>query len=121
MVLTIVNYMLTDLQHTLLCTYKAGNFFIAYWSTFPRGSCRIVIFGLFKVKKTNLTFFKLAGFEIFENLSSSWPFFKSIEVSIVKSKNFSFLKTEFGIFQLQAADNPGLLPSAPEPPILKTF
>ena len=49
---------------------------------------------------------KSVGLEIFENLLSSWPFLKSIEVSIVKSKILSFLKTEFGTFQLQAPGNP---------------
>ena len=53
---------------------------------------------------TNLVFSKSVGLEIFENFLSSWPFFKSIEVYIVKSKIFPFLK-EFGTFHLQAPDN----------------
>ena len=44
-----------------------------------------------KNKKIGL-FIKSVGLEIFENLLSSWPIFKSIEVYIVKSKNFPFLK-----------------------------
>ena len=68
---------------------------------------RVARFGLFEATKKQIwPFFKLVGFEICENLSISWPLFKSIEVYIVKSKIFSFPKTEFAIFQLQAPGNP---------------
>ena len=41
--------------------------------------------------------------EIFENLLSSWPFFKLIEVNVVKFKIYLFLNR---VFQLQAPGNP---------------
>ena len=44
-------------------------------------------------------FLKSVGPEIFENLLSSWrPFFKSIEVYILKSKIFPFLKQSLALF-----------------------
>ena len=49
-------------------------------------------------KKTNLSYFWI-----------SWPrnFLDFInQLAIFKIKHFSFLKTEFGIFQLQAPGNP---------------
>ena len=74
-----------------------------------RGICdRCQVWPFRGQKKQLWPFFKLVGFEIFENLLLSWPLLKSIEVYIVKSKIFSFPKTEFGIFQLQAPGNPGL-------------
>ena len=39
-----------------------------------------------------------------------WPFLNSIEVHIVKTKIFFFLKTEYDIFQLQAPGNPAHVP-----------
>ena len=74
-------------------------------------SPRVVRFGLFEAKKQIwIFFFKLAGLKIFENLSSRWPFlvYRSLYSKI---QNFSDLKTELGIFQLQAPVNPntGLL------------
>ena len=54
---------------------------------------RVASFGLFEAKKTNLqNGTKLVGFEIFENLLSSWPFFKYLEVFIAKHKIFPLLK-----------------------------
>ena len=56
-------------------------------------------------KNKFVLFFKLVGFEVFDNLLTSLPF-KSIQVYNSKIQNFSFFKTEFGIFQLQAPGNP---------------
>ena len=47
---------------------------------------------------TNLAYFVLIGLEIFNNLLSIWPFLKSIEVYIVKSKHFPFLKQSLAFF-----------------------
>ena len=53
-------------------------------------------------KKTHFGFFlKLVGRKIFENLLSSWPFLKSIEVYIVKFKISPFWNCVWH-FQLQA-------------------
>ena len=53
-------------------------------------------------KKTNLV-----GFDIFEDLLSSWAFLKVSRSFYNKVQNFSLLKTEFAIFHLQAAGNTG--------------
>ena len=49
----------------------------------------------------------MVGLEIFDTLLNSWHFLLSGSLYLVKSKIFPFLKTEFGIFQLQAPSNPG--------------
>ena len=54
-------------------------------------------FGLFK---------KLVGFKIFGNLLSSCLFLSQQKFIYSQIQNFSFLKTEFGTFQLQAPGNP---------------
>ena len=46
----------------------------------------------FRGQKTNLAFFKISWPRIFYNLLSSWPYFNSRKVSIVKSKMLPFLK-----------------------------
>ena len=43
-------------------------------------------------KKQIWPFLKLVGLESVDNLLSSWPYFRSIKVSIVKSKMLPFLK-----------------------------
>ena len=43
-------------------------------------------------------FLKFVGLEIFYNLLSSWPCFRSIKVSIVKSKTFPFLQQSLVFF-----------------------
>ena len=80
-------------QHLRTHTHSA-------WPT----TARVARFRLFEAKTTKLAFF--VNWLTFENFSSSWLFKKSLEVYIVNSKNFSFLKTEFRIFQLQAPGNP---------------
>ena len=57
--------------------------------------------------KQILPFFKLVSFQIFEILLISWPFLKVYRSLYSRVQNFSFLKTELGIFQLQAPGNPG--------------
>ena len=46
----------------------------------------------------NLAYFVLIGLEFFLNLLSIWPFLKSIEVYIVKSKHFPVLKQSLAFF-----------------------
>ena len=53
---------------------------------------RVDRFGLFEAKKQIWPFLKLVGLENFYNLLSSWPYFRSRKVSIVKSKMLPFLK-----------------------------
>ena len=53
---------------------------------------RVARFGLFEAKKQICPFFILVGFEILDNLLSSWPFISLLKFIIVKSKIFLYLK-----------------------------
>ena len=46
----------------------------------------------FRGQKSKLAFLKLIGLVIFDNLLSSWPYFRSRKVYKVKSKMLPFLK-----------------------------
>ena len=50
---------------------------------------RVARLGLFEVKKQIWLLLNWFASKFFENLLGSWPFFKSIEISILKSKFFS--------------------------------
>ena len=63
-------------------------------------------FGLSRPPKKFGLFFKLVGLKFFLNLLSVGLFFKVYGSLYSKIQNFSFLKTEFGIFQFQAPGNP---------------
>ena len=68
---------------------------------------RVARFGLFEAKKQIWPFLKLVGLEILYNLLSSWPYFRSRKVSIVKSKMLPFLKQRLAFVSYkQAPGNP---------------
>ena len=74
-------------------------------------SCQI---GLFEAKNNKFCPFLIGwpqSFLIF--IKYSWPFFKSIDVYIIRSKIFPFLKQSLTFFQLQAAGNPGVDQTVP--------
>ena len=60
-----------------------------------------------RLKPQNWPFFKLVGLEVFENLLSSWPYLKSIEVQIVKSNIFPLLKQSLTFYSYKHSGNSG--------------
>ena len=69
----------------------------------PSQDCQV---GLFEAKINQFRLFLIVGLEIFENLLSRWPFFKSIEVYIVKSKNFLLIKQSLAFFSYKTTWQP---------------